>query len=174
MYSGVTEADYIDFTGMSVYTVASGKKIIRQGEEKLSVLEVLAQKQYEKIYLCLGVNELGYGNPDGYAKTYGEVIDQIRQLEPNATVYVQTIIPVNAEECKSHGQFDYVNNEMIGRYNTALVRMTAEKKVLLIDAAEALTDSNGELPAEISADGVHFQKKGYTIWRDYLLCHTGT
>jgi len=173
MYSGVSEADYLEFTGLSVYDVANGKPVIRSGATKISVLEALAQKQYGKVYISLGVNELGYGNPNTFAQTYGAVIDQIRLLQPNATIYIQTIIPVNTEECAVYHQASYVNNEMIRQYNAALTEMAGAKQIPFVDVAEVLTDPSGELPSEISSDGVHFQKKGYTLWRDYLLCHTG-
>lgn len=173
MYSGITGADFLDFTGLSIYKVMDNKPVIRQGEEKISVLDALAQKPYKKVYISLGINELGYFNPDGYAKTYGEFVDAVRQLQPDATLYAQTLIPVNSAACKKHKQANYVNNEGVAQYNTALAQICAEKKIPLVNVSEAIVDETGEPPAELTADGVHFQKEGYILWRDYLLCHTG-
>jgi len=173
MYSGVTQADYIVRTGMSVYEVSEGKQNITVDGAKYSALQILGKKQYAKVYLSMGVNELGYYNPEGYGKAYGKVVDQVRQLQPDAKLYVLTIIPVNAQKCKENKQKDYVNNDMIRQYNAALVEMAKEKEVLLVNAAAALEDETGELPYELASDGVHFKKEGYVLWRDYLLCHTG-
>lgn len=173
LYSDVTEAHYITCTGLSIYKVAEEEKLIRWGEEKISVLEALKKGTYGKVYLSMGVNELGYYNPEGFAETFGKVIDRVREIQPGAEVYVMTIIPVNSELCREYKQFDYVNNTLVEEYNTALVDMAKEKDVYLVNVSEALVDETGEPPKELSSDGVHFQKEGYLRWRDYLLCHTG-
>lgn len=173
IYSGITECDYIIRTGMSVYDVAERKQNVKVGDRKYSVMELLEQKPYAKIYLSMGVNELGYYNPEGYGAKYGDIIDQIRSLQPDAEIYVQTIIPVNAAMCAENNQPEYVNNEIIRQYNASLVEMAVNKGVLLVNPVEALEDDTGEIPAELSSDGVHFKAEGYILWRDYLLCHTG-
>ncbi len=174
MYSGVSEADYIVRAGMTVWEVAEEKRDIAMGGTKYSTYQVLGQKQYAKVYLSIGINELGYYNPTGYAETYGKIIDKARELQPNAQIYVMALIPVNAQVCRENGQRDYINNDLIWQYNDALVQVAAEKGVLILDPTPIFTDENGELSKELTSDGVHFKKDGYTAWKDYLLCHTGT
>jgi len=173
IYSGITECDYIVRTGMSVYDVADEKPVVRVGEEKQTVYQVLGQKQYAKVYLSLGVNELGYYDPTTYGKKYSKIIDQVRAIQPDAQVYVMTIIPVNSKVCAENEQKEWINNEWVAKYNAALVSMAVEKGVLLLNPVEALEDSAGELREDLASDGVHFKKAGYELWRDYLLCHTG-
>lgn len=173
MYGGISGADFLDFTGLSVYKVMDNKPVIRSGEEKISVLDALSQKAYQKVYISLGINELGYYDPQGYAKTFASLVDEVRRLQPEALVYIQNLIPVNSEACVLHKQADYVNNQGVADYNAALAQMCAEKEVPLVNVAEALVDDTGEPPSDLTADGVHFQKPGYLLWRDYLLCHTG-
>lgn len=174
LYSDVKEASYLTCTGLSIYKVAEEEKVIRRGEDRISVYEALKGGSYAKVYLSMGVNELGYYNPEGFAETFGKVVDKIRELQPGADIYVMTIIPVNSEKCREYKQREYVNNTLVKQYNEALVGMAEEKDVYLINVAEALTDETGEVPTDLSADGVHFKKEGYLKWRDYLLCHTGT
>lgn len=173
IYSGITECDYIVRTGMSVYDVADEKPVVRVGEEKQTVYHVLGQKQYAKVYLSMGINELGYYDPTTYAQKYGKIIDQVRAIQPDAQVYVMTIIPVNAKVCEENKQKEWITNEWVAKYNAALVGMAVEKGVLLVNPVEALEDDAGELREDLAADGVHFKKVGYELWRDYLLCHTG-
>lgn len=172
LFAGVSNADYLSYTGITVFEVMEGRQVIRTDNGKISVLDALAQKQYGKIYLGLGVNELGYYNPTSYAKTFGELVDTVRASQPNAVIYIQSIVPVNTAKCAANNIPDYVTNEGIASYNKELAAMAAEKEVYLIDIAEALVDETGEVPREDSADGVHFQKQGYIKWRDYLLTHT--
>lgn len=174
LYSGVTGMDYLDYTGLTVYDVVENKKVIRSGNGKISILEALAQKEYGKVYIALGINELGYFNADGFADTFGQLVDAVRECQPGAAIYIQSIIPVNTGKCKANDQPDYVTNEGIAGYNAALAQVAEEKEVFLLGVPGALLDENGEMDREYSADGVHFKKEGYVIWRDYLMCHTGT
>ena len=43
---------------------------------KVDLKQVLQEKQYGKIYIMLGMNELGYGNTEMYLKQYREVVEQ--------------------------------------------------------------------------------------------------
>lgn len=173
LYSGVTECDYIVRTGMSVYDVADEKPVIRVGEEKQTVYQALGEKQYAKVYLSMGVNELGYYNPEVYGKKYSQIVDQVRTIQPNAQVYVMTIIPVNTKLCAENDQKSWITNEWVAKYNAALVGMAAEKGVMLLNPVEVMQDETGELREDLASDGVHFKKVGYELWRDYLLSHTG-
>lgn len=175
LYSGITsQAAFLDYTGITVYDVLNGKTVIRSGDKKISILDALAQHTYGKVYISLGVNELGYYDAEGFAETYAQIIDAIRDCQPEALVYVQSIIPVNTAKCKANQAPYYVTNEGIASYNEALAAMCAEKEVRLIAVDQALVDEEGQVPSHLSADGVHFKKEGYTIWLDYLSTHTGT
>ena len=174
LYSGITtEADFLEHTGITVYEVLDGKRVIRQGEEKLPILEVLAQKQYGKVYIALGVNELGFYTPQDFAEIYGKLIDAVRACQEEARIYVQAIIPVNTADCKRNSQPYYVTNDNIVPYNEALAGMAQEKKVYFLRVDQAMEGADGELEADLSADGVHFKKAGYQVWLDYLTTHTG-
>lgn len=174
LFSGITsEADFLVHTGITVYDVVDGKNVIRRGDKKVSILDALAERQYGKVYISLGVNELGYRAPENFAETYGKLIDAIREREEDAAIYIQSIIPVNTEKCKANDQLYYVTNENIAAYNETLSAMAEEKKVRLVNVAEALIDENGEAVKDLSADGVHFKKDGYILWLDYLTTHTG-
>lgn len=174
LYSGITsKAAFLDHTGLTVYDVAEGKKVIRSGKEKLSILDALALESYGKVYISLGVNELGYYDPEGFAEAYGQVIDAIRERQPQALIYVQTILPVNSAKCKANNTPYYVTNEGVTSYNAVLPDLCVEKKVRLVDIPDGLVDEKGEIPSDLSADGVHFKKAGYGIWLEYLTTHTG-
>jgi len=174
LYSGVTkEADFLVHTGLTVYEVVNGKEVIRRGEKKVSVLAALDGKSYGKVYLALGVNELGYKDAQDFADTFGKLVDELRERLPDAAIYLQGIIPVNTEKCKAHSQPYYVTNENIAAYNEALAAMAAEKEVFFLSPPDALLDENGETSADLSADGVHFKRDGYALWLEYLTTHTG-
>lgn len=173
LFAGVPQANYLSYTGITAFEVMEGKPVIRWGEEKLSVLDALARGSYGKVYLGLGINELGYYDPQGYGEVFGQLVDAVRACQPDARIYIESIIPVNEEKCAANGIPDYVSNAGVESYNAALYAMAAEKKVPILELSEVFLDENGLLPREITTDGVHFQKEGYEAWRDYLMTHTG-
>lgn len=173
LYGGIADvAAFLCQTGLSVYKVDQNQAVIRQGERRVSVLDALAMGRYTKVYLSLGLNELGYFNPAGYAETYGRVIDAVAARQPGARIYVQLIIPVNDARCRASGTPYYITNQAVSDYNAALTALCANKDVTLLAAPPELLDETGQLREDITTDGAHFRPEGYALWRDYLLAHT--
>lgn len=174
LYSGIpSETTFLDYTGLTVYDVVNGKKVIRSGQEKLSVLDALAAGSYGKVYISLGINELGYYDPQGFSEAYAQIIDAIRTCQPDARIYIQSILPVNSGKCKANDIPYYVTNEGIVSYNQVLPALCQDKKAWLLDVPESLRTEEGESPNHLSADGVHFKKEGYRLWLEYLISHAG-
>ena len=66
MFSGVKGASFLTSTGITVFEVMEGKKVIRSGSEKVSILTALGWNTYGKVYISLGINELGYYDAEGF------------------------------------------------------------------------------------------------------------
>lgn len=171
LFGGITQADFIEHTGITVFEVGT-KQVIRIDGEKYTVLEALALKQYKKIYLMLGVNELGYHNNDGFAQEYAALVDKLRALQPEAIVYLQNLVAIHPDKAKANNQPAYVTNEQISVYNNIIAQIAAEKRAVLVDVNAALVGEDGILPREGTTDGVHFTKDYYVKWYDYLKIHT--
>lgn len=171
LFSGLSQGDYLVKTGLSVFKIDTDK--IKVGEEKLTVAQALERKEYGKVYVCLGLNELGMYNDQGYYDHYAALLDVIRAAQPNATVYVQLLVPVNMQKCAEKGVGDYINNDQIAVYNGLLRQLAQEKQVFLTDPAQDIVEpETGEPPYDAVADGIHFQKEPYRQWLDYLKRHT--
>ncbi len=170
LFSGLEEGDYIVETGLSVFKIETEE--VKVGKEEMTVPQALERKTYGKVYVCLGLNELGMRDDQGYYDHYAAFIDLIRAAQPSATVYVQLLIPVNAQKCGEKGVASYVNNEQIAVYNGLLRQLAQDKRVFLTDPAQVIVDETGQPPYDAVADGVHFQKEPYQQWLDYLKRHT--
>ena len=171
LYGGIPGADFIQHTGVTVFEIGT-KECIRIDGQKYTMLEALALKQYGKVYIMLGVNELGYFNDNSFAKAYADMVDQVRAIQPNAVIYLQNLVSVNPEKCKANNQPYYVTNEQIAVYNGIIENIATEKHAVLVDVNAALVDESGILPREGTTDGVHFTKDYYIKWYDYLKIHT--
>lgn len=166
LYSGLKTGTYYAAVGATVESVFTKSVEIEGG--KLPLLDAMAKQDFDKIYVMLGVNELGWSKTETFHDQYAKVIDRLRADHPGAEIILQSIMPVSAkqEEKKS-----YVNNERIGLYNEVIYQLAEEKDCALVDVAEAVTDENGCLRAEWNSDGVHLNVKGCRIWLEYLRTH---
>ena len=171
LYGGIPGADFIQSTGITVFDVGT-KQSIRIDGQKYTMMQALGLKQYGKVYVMLGVNELGYFNDQAFADAYSQMVDDIRAIQPNAVIYLQNLVSVNPEKCKANNQPYYVTNEKIAVYNDIIADIAEEKHAVLVDVNAALVDETGILPAEGTTDGVHFTKDYYVKWYDYLKIHT--
>ena len=165
MYAGVNEA--IDYTnvGLMVDTAVTKKFVKADKGEKVTILEDMAKRNIDTVYIMLGVNELGWRYSNIFIDKYGELIDLIRQINPNCEILVQSIIPLT--KTKSDND-DIYKNEKVKKYNDLLKEMAKEKNVKYIDVASVLSNNNGDLPEEASSDGVHLNKEYCIKWLDYL------
>lgn len=171
IYSGIGTGKNLTSNGLSIFKLGEKKALTINGE-KYTLLEALALEQYGKVYLSLGVNELGYFNDQGFYDSYCSAIDEIRTLQPNAVIYIQGLIPLNEDVIAQTGGRDYLTNEHLRVYNDLMKKAAEEKQVVFLDLYSEFVDENGELPADASKDGIHLSKAYCQKWLAYLQTHT--
>lgn len=167
LYSGLQEGQYLYAVGATVASVFD-KATEQTDAGKVPMLDALAQMECGKVYVMLGVNELGWPRSQTYYDQYGKVIDRIRQDHPDAEVVIQSLLPVSASQ---EAKGTYVNNERIAEYNELLLQLAVEKNCPYVNVAEAVTGEDGCLKPELTSDGVHLNKAGCAVWLDYLRTH---
>lgn len=173
LYGGIKGADFFSYKGLSVFTI-DDKKCITVGETKITVLEALAQKQYAKVFIMLGINELGYKDLEAFKQAYSDLVAMVREIQPDADIYLQLQPPVNEAVAKKKGMSENITNERIDIFNAIITEVAEEHETALVNVWESLVDEEGSLPADITSDGVHMKRDGYVVWYDYLRTHTGT
>ena len=171
IYSGIGCGKNLTSNGLSIFKLAD-KKALTIGGEKYTLLEALALEQYSKVYLSLGVNELGVYNDKGFYDSYRQAIRSIRDIQPNAVIYIQGLIPVNETRVMETTKRDYLENDHLRTYNELMKQAAEEEKVVFLDLYSAFADENGQLPYEASKDGVHLNSEYCRRWLDYLQTHT--
>ena len=167
---GVKRGKNLSSSGLSVFTFTK-KKAFSVGGTSYTALEALTLKEYAKVYLGFGVNELGYINTDTFYEAYCETIDAIRTCQPRAVIYAQTIAPLNESRVAATGGAKHLNNDRVRLYNDLICKAAAEKHVPLLDIYSALA-VDGSLPAEASRDGVHLTGDYCRKQLEYLTTHT--
>ena len=168
MYSGLDSSQFFSSVGMDVDKVFTDQIVSLNGQ-LLTVAQALEQASYSKVYIMLGINELGWVYESVFADNYARIIDTIRESHPDATIYVQSILPVSQWK---DGSNDIYTNANVVRLQKALVAMCEEKGVNYVNVAEGIQDEQGHLPSEATQDGVHLTPEYCQRWMDYLKTHT--
>ena len=167
-YDGLGGAAYYALKGLMVSTVGT-KPAVRIGNEKVSVMQALRRNKFKKVYVMLGINELGWSSFQTFVDDYGTMVDEIKEDQPGAAVYLQSILPVTEKESESSTIY---TNRKIDDYNEAIQKIAEQKEVRYLAVGSALSDSSGCLPAGASADGIHLNAEYCGKWCDYLRSHT--
>ena len=171
IYSGIGCGENLTSNGLSIFKLEEKKALTIDGVE-YTLLEALALEQYGKVYLSLGVNELGYFDDQGFYDNYCKAIDEIRKLQPDAVIYIQGLIPLNEDQIAATTGRTYLTNDHLRVYNDLMKQAAQEKQVVYLDLYSVFVDENGALPAEGSHDGVHLSKEYCQRWLEYLKTHT--
>ncbi len=168
-YGGIKTADYCAATSASVVNLDRVKNEAVWGEEgrELTLLETMSRGQYGKVYILLGINEIGFETPD-FISIYSGVLDTVAALQPEAEIYIMGLTPVT--EKKDAAGYPFTMERVLS-YNEALRELAAEREYWYIDLVEALADETGFLPEAESTDGIHLIQEKYPAWAEYLRCH---
>ena len=95
-------------------------------------------------------------------------IDEIRELQPGAVIFIQGIMYVSDDYSKAH---DIVNNDNIIDKNNHIAALANGVDIFYLDMNPAITDDSGYLDPDLTWDGVHLQAQYYSLWVDFLKSH---
>lgn len=173
-FSGLDTPTYYEGRGMTVESIHRMKIVNADnspnsdGTGEKTVMDALKERQFDQIYLLFGANELGWVYPDMFIEQYAQLIDDIKALQPNAKICVQSVLPVSAERSETD---EVYNNTKIENLNNMIINMSAEKGIPYLNAAEAFKDDTGALPADKTPDGIHLTAAACKEWRMYIKTH---
>lgn len=171
LYGKLKTADMFAMQSISVGNIATEKVINTGSGSYISILDAMALKSYGKVFVMLGINELSWASKDTFYTKYADLIDRIRELEPEAEIYLQSMTPVTEKQSNASTTF---TNERIHDYNEVIRQLAEDKEAHYIYLFDAFADETGCLPAGSSDDGIHPYPKYYAQWLTYLQSHTVT
>lgn len=163
-YAGLRNATYFTKNGLSVWD-ATEKRFIELDGEKLTLGEALERRSFGKIYVMLGINEIGSGSTESWAEQYRVLLNMLRETQPDAVIFVQSIFHTTREKSEK----SFFKNEVIDERNAALAALADDRTVFYLDVNPVFDDGTGALRADCSGDGVHVRAPYYVEWRDFLM-----
>ena len=168
-YSGIDGADYFCTVGMSVYNIHK-KPVSVPNVGKVTLTELLNSKKYGKIYIMLGINEVGYKFSNTIEK-YSELIEFVKSKQSDAVIFIQA----NLHVTKSRSDSDkVVNNTAINGLNAELAKLADGKSKFYLDANILFDDKTGGLSSDKSEDSTHLYAKYYSEWGKWIIRQTAS
>ncbi len=166
-YSGWDNTTYYASIGLTVYDVFT-KPIVEENGTKITVEEALKEHQFKKVFVMIGINEMGTGTVDTFMQKYEEMVAHLQELQPEAMIFLHGIMKVKQEKSESDPIF---NNPAIQERNDRIAQLADNRTIFYLDVNEVVTDENGNLNADYTYDDVHLLGKWYCLWTDYLKEH---
>lgn len=166
--TGLSSAKFITHRGLTVSTAMKEKVIRLKNGSKGTVVDALKEGTYKKVFVMFGINELGWPYTSTFQEQYEKLIREIQKVQPDAQIYVQSIIPVT--KTKSDSSTIYTLKQ-VKKFNQAITDMTKKLKLNYLDVQESITKPGTYLPEDAAVDGVHLTKAACFKWLNYITNH---
>ena len=167
-YARTGNAEYFCSTKLSVfnYETATAKDT---NFEKQTLADLLAANTYDKIFLNLGINEAGYP-VSSLIGSYSDMVDMIRQAQPDATIILQGILNVTKNYADDR---EYFSPTSINKINDEIRALSNNRDIYYIDINAYFSDAEGYLDPALSSDGCHLTEAAYLEWMTYISVDVG-
>ena len=152
---------------LSVFNALSAQIATVDGVS-MTVDEALALGDFGKIYIMVGINEIGYER-NAWLETYRSVVARIKELQPGAVIYIQSIMHVSSGKEAANPVF---NNAEVNARNEGLKTFANGEDIHYIDINYLIDDANGALRADLTFDGVHLTAGAYDLWYQEIRAQT--
>lgn len=116
----------------------------------------------EKVFVMAGINGLQVQTDKAFEEKYQRMVDSIKSSVPEAVVYLQSILPVNHSMKKG-----VASAAKIRKANEIIAKIAARSNCVYVNLW-SLYEKDGEMPKELTRDGVHLFLEAYDRWADEI------
>lgn len=156
IYELLDNTDYFAKIGLNV---TDASKVAMTNGTVPVIDELNNDKQYSRIFMMFGENELNWPSIDTFKADYAKLIKKAKRYHPSAKVYVLSVTPVS--KTADSQQHEGVTKEAIESFNEHLKDIAEENNATYVDLFTALSNGNGFLPEDAATDGIHFGEDYY-------------
>lgn len=176
LYKMNVDADIVFFGNSITYEsnfqqVFPDLKIVNMGCNK-DIIDDLINRAFmiksvhpKKIFVMGGINNFNATPLDEFKIKYETLVDSIRIYNPDANIFLQSILPVNPTKGVGKIYVDCVNK--IKDANKIIEKISRNSNCTYIDLFSAY-QVNDTLPQKYTRDGLHLYPKYYDIWADVI------
>ncbi len=112
----------------------------------------------KKIFVMGGINGLKDISEQDFRLKYEKLLSNMKDSLPDAEIFVQSMLPVNHKVYHLYG-----DNQKISTFNEIIRDIAFHQSLPYIDLY-SLYLQNGELPSDLTMDGIHLYPQSYQLW----------
>jgi len=133
----------------------------------LNRLDEIIERKPSKLFLLIGINDIGNDIPDAViADNVKKIIVRLQKETPGTHIFLQSILPVNPEYPGFPQHYDKQYHVLMT--NQLLYKTALETNVNFVNLFPLFLDDRQRLHADLTGDGLHLNRKGYEIWVSHL------
>ena len=114
------------------------------------------------VYLLAGINDVASYADNELKERYDALVRAIINCLPETKIIIQSILPVNDKDFSVS-----CNNEQIIKCNYQIEALSSKYGLQFLDTYSAY-QRTGEMPKEMTIDGLHLRSEYYKVWYEML------
>ena len=154
--------------GSDFHKCFKDKKIVNLGcggdtiQDLINRTYLIKTVEPKKIFLLCGINGLTDLNIKKSAEKYEELIRKIKEIAPEAELYIQSVLPISKSKERS-----ICHNLSIIKFNTQIEDLAKKYSATYIDLHPSFFVNN-ELNPEFTKDGLHLLPPAFVTWKNII------
>lgn len=140
------------------------------GDKTTDILKDMENRVYRynpsKVFVLIGTNDIPKNKSnEKIVNNIFKIIDGIKENRPDAKIYIESIYPVNDTNNTKidHTMVAKRSNDRIKEINSMIEKKAKDYKITYIDIYDKLTDDDGNLDINYTAEGLHISDQGYDV-----------
>lgn len=132
----------------------------------LARLDGVIALQPKKLFLAIGINDIGRGLPNAVIlENYRTIVRRLKEESPRTRIYLQSVLPLNDAILP----YDYLKGktQKIIDVNIGIQQIAEEFQLPYLNLHEVF-GKEGVLAPEFTTDGIHLVPVAYRHWVAYL------
>lgn len=163
------QADFFCESGFSLFQWTRGEKVTwKNKNQKVDLETIMKNNTYKKVYITIGMNDLGYGNEKNHGKWMKQLVDMIQKNQKDVIIYL--IGNLHMSKARNNPKTEF-NNINVNARNVETAKLADGEHIFYLDVNPLFTDTNGFLKADLTADGCHVYGYCYEEWAAFLRKH---
>ena len=92
LYGGLSNAAFYTHKGLMVNTIFT-KEAVKDGDQKITIMKALEKHKFRKVYVMLGVNELGWNGTEIFRSRAETLVQKLLADAPESELVIQSLLP---------------------------------------------------------------------------------
>lgn len=163
------QADFFCESGFSLFQWTRGAKVTwKNKNQKIDLENVMKNNHYKKVYITIGMNDLGYGNEKNHGQWMKQLVDMIQKNQKDVIIYLIGNLHMSKNRNNPNTEFNNIN---VNARNVETAKLADGEHIFYLNINPLYTDKDGFLKADLSTDGCHVYGYCYEKIEKFLKKH---